>query len=95
MAEELQTLLQNAGISPPYVLVGHSMGGYNVRLFASLYRSEVAGMVLVDSSHPEQEKRFPQALNDMDKTWVREQEFMTFGHAVRDSAIAGLLRQRC
>ena len=79
MAEELHTLLHNAGVDPPYILVGHSMGGYNVRLFASLYRSEVAGMVLVDSSHPEQEKRFPQALNDMDKTWVREQEFMTFG----------------
>jgi pimeloyl-ACP methyl ester carboxylesterase len=78
MAEELHTLLHNAGVSPPYVLVGHSMGGYNVRLFASLYRSEVAGMVLVDSSHPEQEKRFPQALNDLDKTWVREQEFLTF-----------------
>jgi pimeloyl-ACP methyl ester carboxylesterase len=78
MAEELHRLLHNAGISPPYVLVGHSMGGYDVRLFTSLYRSEVAGMVLVDSSHPEQEKRFPQALNDMDKTWVREQEFMTF-----------------
>lgn len=77
MAEELHTLLHNAGIAPPYVLVGHSMGGYNVRLFASFYRSEVAGMVLVDSSHPEQEKRFPPALNDMDKTWVREQEFMT------------------
>ena len=54
------------------------MGGYNVRLFANLYPREVAGMVLVDSSHPEQEKRFPQALNDMDKTWVREQEFLTF-----------------
>ncbi len=78
MAEELHTLLHNAGVSPPYVLVGHYMGGYNVRLFASLYRSEVAGMVLVDSSHPEQEKRFPQALNDLDKTWVREQEFLTF-----------------
>ena len=78
MAEELHTLLHNGGVDPPYILVGHSMGGYNVRLFASLYRSEVAGMVLVDSSHPEQEKRFPQALNDMDKTWVREQEFMTF-----------------
>lgn len=77
MAEELHTLLHNGGVDPPYILVGHSMGGYNVRLFASLYRSEVAGMVLVDSSHPEQEKRFPQALNDMDKTWVREQEFMT------------------
>jgi pimeloyl-ACP methyl ester carboxylesterase len=78
MAEELHTLLHNAGISPPYVLVGHSMGGFNVRLFTSLYRGEVAGMVLVDSSHPEQDKRFPQALNDMDKTWVREQEFLTF-----------------
>ena len=44
-----------------------TQGGYNVRLFASLYRSEVAGMVLgVDSSHPEQEKRFPQALNEME-----------------------------
>ena len=52
MAEELHTLLHKAGISPPYVLVGHSMGGFNVRLFTSLYRGEVAGMVLVDSSHP-------------------------------------------
>jgi pimeloyl-ACP methyl ester carboxylesterase len=78
MAEELHTLLHDASISPPYVLVGHSMGGYDVRLFASLYRSEVAGMVLVDSSHPEQQKRFPQALNDLDKTWVREQEFLEY-----------------
>jgi len=78
MAEELHMLLHNAGISPPYVLAGHSMGGYNVRLFASLYRSEVAGIVLVDASHPEQEKRFPQELNDLDKTWLREQEFLTF-----------------
>jgi pimeloyl-ACP methyl ester carboxylesterase len=78
MAEELHTLLHNAGIQPPYILVGHSMGGYNVRLFASLYRNEVGGMVLVDASHPEQEKRFPQALNDLNKTWVREQEFLTY-----------------
>jgi pimeloyl-ACP methyl ester carboxylesterase len=52
------------------------MGGFDVRLYASLYRGEVAGMVLVDSSHPEQKKRFPPALNDMDATWLREQEFM-------------------
>src|ERR1700689_4317734 len=78
MAEELHALLQTAGISPPYILVGHSMGGYNIRLFAGIYRSEVGGMVLVDSSHPEQEKRFPQALNDLDKTWVREQEFLAY-----------------
>lgn len=77
-AEELHTLLHNAGIPAPYVLVGHSMGGFDVRLYASLYRSEVAGMVLVDSSHPEQQKRFPPELNDMDATWLREQEFMEF-----------------
>ena len=44
IAKELHTLLQAAQIAPPYVLVGHSMGGYDVRLYASLYRDEVAGM---------------------------------------------------
>lgn len=82
-AEELHTLLHNAGIVGPFILVGHSLGGYNVRLFARLYPNEVAGVVLVDSSHPEQKKRFPPALNDMDATWLREQEFfelaMPFG----------------
>ncbi len=77
-AEELHALLHNAGVAPPYILVGHSMGGYDVRLYANLYRSEVAGMVLVDSSHPEQQKRLPRALNDMDATWIREQEFFEF-----------------
>lgn len=77
-AEELHALLDNAGVAPPYILVGHSMGGYDVRLYANLYRSEVAGMVLVDASHPEQQKRLPRALNDMDATWIREQEFFEF-----------------
>ncbi|MGC1370744.1 MAG: alpha/beta hydrolase [Candidatus Sulfotelmatobacter sp.] len=77
-AEELHTLLQNAGVSPPYVLVGHSMGGYDVRIYAALYRNEVAGMVLVDASHPEQQKRLPRALSDLDATWIREQEFFEF-----------------
>jgi pimeloyl-ACP methyl ester carboxylesterase len=77
IAEELHGLLQRAAIPAPYILVGHSMGGFDVRLYASLYRGEVVGMVLVDSSHPEQQKRLP-ALNDMDATEVREQEFLTF-----------------
>lgn len=59
IAEELHTLLHNAGITGPFVLVGHSLGGMDARMFANLYRSEVAGMVLVDSSHPDQEERFP------------------------------------
>lgn len=78
IAEELHTLLHNAAISPPYILVGHSMGGYDVRLYASLYRSEVAGMVLVASSHPDQHQRFPPAINDLDASWVREAEFLEF-----------------
>ncbi len=77
-AQELHMLLHNAGVAPPYVLVGHSMGGFDVRLYASLYRNEVVGMVLVDSSHPEQQKRLPPELKDLDATWLREQEFFEF-----------------
>jgi pimeloyl-ACP methyl ester carboxylesterase len=83
IAEELHMLLRSAAIPAPYVLVGHSMGGFDVRLYASAYRGDVAGMVLVDSSHPEQQKRLPAAVNDLDAGWVREQEFfelaMPFG----------------
>src|SRR5215217_3428463 len=46
--KELHALLNNAGIEGPYVLVGHSLGGNNVQLYASRYPDEVAGMVLVD-----------------------------------------------
>lgn len=49
MVEELHTLLARAGVASPYILVGHSLGGLNMRLFASLYPDEVAGVVLVDS----------------------------------------------
>jgi pimeloyl-ACP methyl ester carboxylesterase/membrane-associated phospholipid phosphatase len=50
MAAELRELLRAAKVPPPFVLVGHSMGGTNVRLFAASHYSFVAGMVLVDSS---------------------------------------------
>ena len=55
---ELHSLLVNAGIPGPYVLVGHSFGGLNVRLYASQYPSEVVGVVLIDASHEEQYLRF-------------------------------------
>lgn len=77
-AEELHALLQTAQIPPPYILVGHSLGGFNVRLFASLYRNQVAGMVLVDASHPDQRNRFPPQLKDMERTWQREAEFLAY-----------------
>ena len=81
-AEELHTLLHNAGIPAPFVLVGHSMGGYDVRMFASLYRPEVAGMVLVDASHPDLSSRAP-GMRENFLLWrnylVQRQRLMPFG----------------
>ena len=54
---DLHTLLLTAGIPAPYVLVGHSFGGFIVRLFAHQYPDEVVGMVLVDVPHPEYPRR--------------------------------------
>ena len=50
---ELHSLLEKAEIAPPYLLVGHSFGGLNMRLFASTFTGEVSGLVLVEASHPE------------------------------------------
>lgn len=49
VASHLHDLLGEAGAQPPYVLVGHSIGGLYVLSFAKLYPDEVAGIVLVDS----------------------------------------------
>jgi pimeloyl-ACP methyl ester carboxylesterase len=51
---DLHELLQRAPVAGPYVLVGHSIGGEYVRIFTAKFPSEVAGMVLVDSTHPDQ-----------------------------------------
>lgn len=58
-AKELHTLLQNAQIPGPYVMVGHSIGGLDVRVFIHDYSSEVAGVVLVDSTSPKQITQAP------------------------------------
>jgi pimeloyl-ACP methyl ester carboxylesterase len=54
IAQELHTLLQNAAIPGPYVLVGWSVGGLYAREYAGQYGDEVVGLVLLDSSHPDQ-----------------------------------------
>jgi pimeloyl-ACP methyl ester carboxylesterase len=54
VAYELHTALHEEGVRKPYVLVGHSIGGLLARVYAGQYREEVAGMVLVDSSHEDQ-----------------------------------------
>lgn len=59
IAADLRSLLAAAGESPPYVMVGHSLGGLLIRVFADHFSDEVVGFVFVDSSHPEQNQRFP------------------------------------
>jgi pimeloyl-ACP methyl ester carboxylesterase len=54
IAEELHTLLHNANVRGPFVLVGWSFGGLYVREYAGQYGDEVIGLVLIDSSHPDQ-----------------------------------------
>ncbi|MFG6468576.1 alpha/beta fold hydrolase [Roseateles sp. BYS87W] len=53
LARELHATLQAAGVKPPFLLVGHSIGGLYQLAFAHLYPQEVAGLLLVDPTHPD------------------------------------------
>jgi pimeloyl-ACP methyl ester carboxylesterase len=53
IARELHVALANAQVAPPYILVGHSLGGPFIRVFAGLYPGEVSGMVLIDPTQEE------------------------------------------
>jgi pimeloyl-ACP methyl ester carboxylesterase len=54
IANDLHELLKRAGVPSPYVLVGQSIGGEYARIFTARYPRDVAGLVLVDASHPDQ-----------------------------------------
>src|SRR5215216_2134887 len=60
ISSELHTLLKNADTEGPYVLVGHSYCGLYARMYAARYPDQVAGVVLVDSTHPKQFTRSPE-----------------------------------
>lgn len=59
IARNLNALLGRADEPEPYVLVGHSMGGAFVRIFADAYPEQVAGLVLLDPVHEDQLNRYP------------------------------------
>jgi pimeloyl-ACP methyl ester carboxylesterase len=59
IVHELARLVDRSGISGPLVLVGASLGGFTVRVFASEYAPRVAGLVLVDASHEDQQIDVP------------------------------------
>jgi pimeloyl-ACP methyl ester carboxylesterase len=57
IADELHQLLDAAGVPAPYLLVGHSLGGMVVRLYAARHPDAVAGMVLVDPTPEDYQRR--------------------------------------
>lgn len=65
--EDLEILLANAGIEAPYILAGHSYGGYVARLFAQAHPEAVTGLVMIDSAHEDQWTNYPQSIQDMAK----------------------------
>ena len=76
IVDDLHRLLLKAGIQPPYLLVGHSSGGFNMKLYAATYRSQVAAMVLVDPAEERGEERVGPAVR------------ARFGNASVDKAMA-------
>ncbi|MDH5315517.1 MAG: alpha/beta hydrolase [Gemmatimonadota bacterium] len=57
IAEDLHATLTAGGEAPPYVMVGHSLGGPYVMIYTRHFGSDVAGVVFVDASHPDQMER--------------------------------------
>ncbi len=89
IVDELHALLQVVGESGPYILVGHSFGGINARLYASRYPDDVVGMVLVDSAHEDQMEKFP----PMPKINTNLALFMTYIGATRLSTYSAAYKQ--
>ena len=71
IAGELRDLLRTARVDPPYVLAGHSFGGVVVLRYASRFPDDVAGMVLVDSPHPDLLPHLPGHLEEMGDVALR------------------------
>ncbi len=93
---ELHTLLDKAGVKPPLVLVGHSYGGWLVRLYAATYPAEVTGMVLVDAGADNPRRLLPDGKRVRASDLVRDRPIsaVKVANPLKVSDIpAGALRQ--
>jgi len=70
IADELYLLLKKSNNNGPYILVGHSLAGYMLRSFIAKYPQEVAGIVFVDVSHPDQSNRLPPPTISIPPIWI-------------------------
>jgi pimeloyl-ACP methyl ester carboxylesterase len=88
---ELRAELTRQGLKPPYVLVGHSLGGLYMQYFARNYPQEVAGLVLVDSTHWEEQLSMGNQPNTPYNTRTAVTLFMPWimRREINDSVTAG------
>jgi pimeloyl-ACP methyl ester carboxylesterase len=94
VAEDLHSALSIAGEHPPFVMVGHSLGGPYIMIYTKYFGSDVAGLVFVDASHPDQVATFrsltPMTLASSVKAFRVASLFSRFGlvrkFAAADSA---------
>lgn len=84
--EELKEVLGKLNIQSPYILVGHSFGGLSMRLFASIYPDDVAGLVLVDAVHENQ-----YVSSNQNKKFRR---LVTFGYVTSLMGLPRILKQK-
>lgn len=79
-ATDLERALKAADVAGPFVLVGHSIGGLNVQVFASRFDGEVAGLVLVSSTHPDQTRlwlaEFPEPSSNESESITRARQYL-------------------
>lgn len=87
IANELGTALNAAGVKAPIILVGHSFGGLNTILFAHQHPELVAGVVLIDASHPEQAER----LQEVSALVAMQEQQMHAFRALAEAATQGQL----
>ncbi|WP_340647645.1 alpha/beta hydrolase [Phenylobacterium sp.] len=91
---DLHKALAAAGEKPPFVMVGHSLGGPYVLTYTGLYGGDVAGLVFVDASHPDQVARLRNAIGrDLDQGagLIRAADSLAWSGAVRLFAPKGTI----
>ena len=86
IVKELDALLTQAGIQPPYILIGNSFGSYNVRLYAHKFAQKVAGLVLTDGLHETEMLKMPVQLKALKLFFISGFIMSIFG------SILGIIR---
>ncbi|MEH6891259.1 alpha/beta hydrolase [Bacillus sp. JJ864] len=91
IVNDLKMALDKMGISPPYILVGHSFAGLNMRLFASRSPNEVAGIVLIDAVH--ENRYLKEEMNtDRSQQYVKSLKQMRLGYITSTIGLPRLLK---